>query len=169
MDTPQHETDRVVDAWILSVARDRRAAVGAFEVVHVLTHSPVLFHVPLAPAHCRTVMLWEDRLLPVVDLHALITNGEAAVEASKIGGLEQLIAVVAYEPDPQQPPEFGALLLASLPERASVGNVDACDLDESVAPWAPIALSLFRHAAYGAIPVLDLRRVFRPTGGGVMA
>lgn len=154
--------ERSADAWILALGADRHAAVGITEVLHILAYSPVLFRVPQAPPHCRSVILWEDRVVPVVDLRALITGGADAVGSAGVAGLEQLVAIVAYQSDSSQPAEFGALLLAGLPIRATVTDADACEPDTGVVAWARFASACFRHSSYGAIPVLDLGRVFRP-------
>ena len=102
-------------------------------------------------------------MLPVIDLRALISGGADTVGNAGVAGLEQLVAIVAYQSDLSQPAEFGALLLAGLPVRATVTDADACEHDEGVAGWARFASSWFRHASYGAVPVVDLRRVFRPS------
>jgi len=155
--------ERAAAAWILALGAERRAAVGIYEVLHILAYSPVLFRVPQAPPHCRSVILWEDRVVPVVDLRALITGGADTVASAGVAGLQQLVAIVAYQSDLSQPAEFGALLLAGLPVRATVTDADACEPDAGVTAWARFASSCFRHASYGAVPVLDLGRVFRPS------
>jgi chemotaxis signal transduction protein len=151
------------EAWLLSLGAVHRAAVGIYEVVHVLPHAPALFQVPQAPVYCRGVILWEERVLPVVDLRSLASAGAARVDAAHVAGIEQLVAVVAYQTDPSQIAEYGALLLAAVPARITVTNQQGCEFDPALAPWASFSSSCFRHPNLGAVPVLDLRRVFRPT------
>jgi CheW-like protein len=154
------DAGRSAEAWLLSLGAAHRAAVGIYEVVHILPYAPALFRVPQAPAHCRGVILWEERVLPVVDLRSLVSKGAASVDAAHVAGLEQLIAVVAYQTDRSQVADYGALLLAGLPARTTVTDEQACELDPA---WTSFSSSCFRHANLGPVPVLDLRRVFRPT------
>jgi hypothetical protein len=163
MSNARPDVGRSAEAWLLSLGAAHRAAVGIYEVVHILPYAPSLFQVPQAPAHCRSVILWEERVLPVVDLRSLVSEGAAKVDAAHVAGLEQLLAVVAYLTDRSQVADYGALLLAGLPARTTVTDEQACELDPSLAPWAWFSSSCFRHANLGPIPVLDLRRVFRPT------
>lgn len=149
-------------AWLLTLGTAHQAAVGIYEVVHILPDAPALFPVPQAPVYCRGVILWEERVLPVIDLCALVSEGAAKVDAARIAGLKQLVAVVAYQTARSEAAEYGALLLAEVPARTTVTDEQACELDAALAPWAAFSSSCFRHDSRGPIPVLDLRRVFRP-------
>jgi len=163
MSKTRRDAGRSAEAWLLSLGATHRAAVGIYEVVHILPYAPAVFQVPQAPAHCRGVILWEERVLPVIDLRALVSSGAAKVDAAHVAGLEQLVAVVAYQTDRSQIADYGALLLAGLPARTTVTDEQACELDPALASWASFSSSCFRHANLGPVPVLDLRRVFRPT------
>jgi chemotaxis signal transduction protein len=152
---------RTTDAWLLDFGLGQRAAVGEAEIVHLLTQAPQFYPVPRAPVHCRNVILWEDRVLPVADLPALASAGRSTVFPASVAGMEHLVAVVAYASGVESEPiHYGALLLAGLPDRASVSDDQACDADDAASGWSPITTCCFRHPEHGSVPIVDLRRVF---------
>lgn len=140
-----------MNAWVLDLGGGCQAAVGAREVLHLID-TPRLFDVPLAPAYCRQVVVWQERLLPVMDV------------AGRLGyGMQSgpFLAVVGYQRMRGELPQFGALVLASPPRQVSVSDEQACDLPEEALHWKTLAISCFDHQG-DAVPVLNLSRAFGP-------
>ena len=137
------------NAWILDFGKNYRAAIGARELLHLLdVHST--FAVPCTPTYCHSVVAWQERLLPVMDI------------ASRLSGKSQdaqFIAVVGYQKKRGEYPQFGALLLASPPLQAEVSDEQACNLPQNIPGWNELAISCFDYHG-DAMPVLDLRRLF---------
>jgi chemotaxis signal transduction protein len=137
------------NAWLLDLGQGIRAAVGARVLVHIID-APALHPVPCAPPHCHSVVSWEGRLLPVLDM------------AARLGGAAQtprLLAVAAYQDEPEAPVRFGALVLGALPVAMEVGDVQPCPLPEQPAGWDRFACSCFEREG-AAVPVLHLGRIF---------
>jgi hypothetical protein len=52
------------------------------------------------------------------------------------------------------------MLLGKVPERIQVVDEQACALPGSPAAWHQVAISCFEHPDHGAVPILDLPRLF---------
>jgi len=150
------------NGWLLKLRGQWHAAVGLREMVHVLPYSPRLHMVPQTPPHARHVILWEGKVLPVVDLVAYLEAGaEAGLRtATNPLSLDHLVGVVAYQAAPGAEVSLAAMLLGKIPERIWVTDEQACALPESPSGWQQVAISCFEHPDCGAVPILDLPRIF---------
>lgn len=141
-------------AWVLALAGQLRVAVGERELVHLI-EAPTLLEVPLSPYYCRQVLVWNDIVLPAMDLAAWL-QGQPVQRWLTLAG------VFAYQRRPGTTLEYGALLLAGIPTRARVADEQACPLPEPPAKWRALAISCFQQDNQ-PIPILDLPTIF--TGG----
>ncbi|MGB5065524.1 MAG: chemotaxis protein CheW [Candidatus Competibacter sp.] len=142
-------------AWVLVLDDQLRAAVGERELIYLI-EAPTLLEVPLSPYYCRQTILWNNLLLPAMDLAAWLHKQPKANNNRKLAG------IVAYQPEPNVAPGYGALLLADTPKRVQVADTQACSLPERPNGWRELAISCFRQGE-DAIPILDLPHLF--TGG----
>ncbi len=141
-----------MNAWLLDFGDSCRAAVGTRELLH-LVDAPATFAVPCTPEYCRRVVLWQERLLPVMDMAARL--GAAPHDAP-------FLAVVGYQKLRGEYPQFGALMLASPPRQLAVSDEQACALPAESSAWREWAVSCFElHGT--PIPVLNLRHLFSST------
>jgi chemotaxis signal transduction protein len=150
------------NAWLLKLRGPLRAAVGARELIHVLPYSPRLYPVPQTPPHARHVILWEGKILPVVDLAVFFEAGaeDGLGTATNQLSLDYLVGIVAYQIAPGSEVGLAGMLLGKVPERIRVTDDQACALPEWPAGWQQVAISCFEHPAHGAVPILDLPRLF---------
>jgi len=137
--------------WLLNLDGRHRAAVGQGEMVHLI-ETPALMEVPGSPFHCRQALLWEELLLPAMDLAAWL-EGQPTPRHQTLAG------ICAYQPPGATEPAFGALLLADFPRRLRVDDEQASDLPEQPPGWRELAISCF-DTGDGAIPILDLPYIF---------
>ncbi len=152
-------------AWILSFSPRGRVAIGEFELVHILDRAPRRFGIPGTPAHCREAILWQEEVLPYVDLRKLAPaedadTPESSGETRSADG--EVVAVVGYHAFSKELPQYGALRLRAIPTRVLVTNNSACDLPDDIGELHRMACSCFRHSDFGPVPVLDLPRMFAP-------
>lgn len=140
-------------AWLLNFGDGKLATLGERELLHLVPQAEFL-EVPRVPRHCRRVLAWQNRVVPVWDVLEWLRPGSDHNDA-------RLAAVAGYQFHRGQAPQFGALLLVEPPNRIEVCNSQACDLDEDQAAWRGIAISSFRHEGIPTpIPVLDLPLMF---------
>ena len=141
-------------AWVLVLDGQLRAAVGERELVQLI-EVPTLLEVPFCPYYCRHVLIWNDTVLPAMDLAARL-QGQPLQRSRTLAG------VFAYQTRRGAKPEYGALLLAGIPARVRVTNELACALPKKPPNWRILAISCFKQGD-DAVPILDLPRIF--TGG----
>lgn len=137
------------NAWLLNFGDSCRAAVGTRELLH-LVDAPETFVVPCAPDYCNRVVLWQERLLPVMDMAARL--GAASSHAP-------FLAVVAYQKARGEYPQFAALMLATPPQQLQVSDEQACPLPVQGNAWQELTISCFEHQGE-PIPVLNLNLLF---------
>lgn len=139
-------------AWLLMLGEGLCAAVGERELVH-LVETPTLLDVPTCPYFCRSVLVWNGRLLPVLDAPAWLAKQPPAENDQRLAG------IVAYQSAPHIEPDYGALLLTEVPKRLRVTDALACPLPEHPGGWDELAQSCFLQDKI-AIPILDLPHLF---------
>ena len=140
------------EAWLLSFNKGVLAAIGERELQHI-AHSPAVFPIPLCPFYCNEVMIWNNLLLPVIDLASWVTDGRLTCRSPLLG-------IVAYQPHNQHSTSYAGLRLDSAPRRLSVQDNQACALPEDMPAWRKIAVSCFIYQKDIAVPVLDLPSIF---------
>ena len=141
-------------AWLLLLDGQMRAAVGERELVHLI-EAPVLLEVPVSPPWCRQVLVWNNTVLPTMDL-AVWLRGQPVQRQ------QTLVGVFAHQQEPGAIPEYGALMLSAIPNRIRVTDDQACPLPKQPNHWRTLAISCFRWHDH-PVPVLDLPIIF--TGG----
>ena len=137
--------------WLLQFGQDQRAATGERELLQLL-YAPETHLVPRTPRHLSRVVLWNDRVLPVLDLDVLLGRNEPATQI-------KFLAIIGYQPRPDGRLQFGALSLAAPPVRIVVGDEQGCPLPHELGTWRECFCSCFAEDGC-AIPVLDLSRLF---------
>jgi len=143
-------------AWLLDCGGGTVVAVAATSVLHVVEDASLLFRVPLAPTHCNQVLVWQQHVLPVVDLNVLVSGFTTDVTTIA----RQTYACVLGCRTNNNETEYGVLLLRALPRRISVED------EQSVPPtvaqgesWANIALGFFSYHGR-TVPIIDSAIVF---------
>lgn len=142
-----------VPAWIMSITDTVSVSVGEFELVHILTDTPVLFTVPTAPNYCQQVFVWQNKIIPVMNL------------ATRFGLPEKsdnfIVSIFAYRTEKTEQIEYGALFLTATPSRIEVGNTQACPLSTNLTAWTPYVRCCFQDTkTKKATPILNLERLF---------
>lgn len=145
-------------AWILDFGKGLQAAVGLHEMSHVLT-APVLFDVPGTPHFCNEVIVFQQRILPVLDIPSLL-EGQKVTHSS-----HEVVGIAVYQDNPVNPTSYGGLRLASLPHSIYVTDDQACELPSHKHYWAPpLSVACFQYDG-AVIPVLNLVYLFNKTLG----
>jgi chemotaxis signal transduction protein len=141
-------------AWLLVLDAEFQAAVGEREMVHLL-QAPTAYEVLDAPPYCRQVILWQEELVPILDVAAWLRGEEAVLSPPLVGIFAYQIADgIAY----------GALPLAEVPARRQVSDEQVCPLPTQRPGWAQVALSCFKDGER-SVPILNLDYLFK---GGLL-
>jgi chemotaxis signal transduction protein len=138
-------------AWLFDFGAGLRAAVGGQHLAEYL-RAPEVVEVPLAPALARGVLVWRERLVPLLDLGLLAGNDDDRGEP--VGAI-----VLAYRLAPESPLQYGALALAAAPREIGVRDDLACDLPAQPAFWGALAASCITYEDRPT-PILRVRDIF---------
>jgi chemotaxis signal transduction protein len=141
----------ISNAWALDFQGGFRAAVGELEMVHLIQF-PILIDIPHSPFCCRHVLIWQENIIPVMDLGAWLNGHHSKVQ-------QPLVGIFAYQEQTDTHLHYGALLLAAIPRRLRVSDDQACELPTQPSGWKAIAFSCFSEGD-NAVPILNLQRIF---------
>ena len=149
-------------AWLLTMNGGRRVAVGEGELVHIISDEAERVVVPGQSERIRECIVWQNRQLPLFDVADALrvddSAGDSMATAATSSGT--IIVIAAYQLSNASQVEFGALPVHALPERIEVADDSGCELPPESAGWRGLAHSCFKHQQHGAVPILNLGRVF---------
>jgi chemotaxis signal transduction protein len=143
------------NGWLLSLGAERLVAVGERELVHILAELPRLQRIPRAPAHASHAMVWQERVLPVIDLSVLLDKGE-----SRSSSPASVIGIVAFRGERKGTIGLGALALHDVPRRFETSEADACEIPSRFHAMSALAISCLDHLDHGPVPILHLSKLF---------
>lgn len=123
-------------AWLLQVDDDLCVAFQQYQVKAYLAQTNPIA-VPLAPAFCRHMIFWQQRIVPVLDL-AVYSHPTRWQQAPIAGSAEPAqsnepassCAIIAYRKQANSNIDYIALVLRQAPEKIQVSDKMACDWPE---------------------------------------
>lgn len=139
-------------AWVMDVGDGVAVAAGTAHVVEYLLAADPM-PVPRAPEHCAGLIVWRERLIPVIDLARLLTGRDNAP------GPHRRAVILAYQQAAGRPLQYGALFVTAAPTQTSVSDDMACALPDTQPALAHIARACFTHQDQ-AVAILDPRQLF---------
>ena len=133
------------EAWLLECGNALALAVGDHEMAEYVQQYES-WTVPGAPDYCQRVMVWQNNIVPVMDLAAL--EGGSATNAGQSD-----ICILHYQAAPQQPLQHLALCVSRVPQKISVDDAQACEFPPSLesGKLREVTLACFSH---DGLPVL---------------
>ncbi len=140
------------NAWKLSFSASLRAAVGEFQLIHIFDQ-PELFEVPCTPLHCHQVLVWQEDVLPVMDIDAWVNPYQQTAK-------EPFAGIVAFQQSADMPVQYGCIKLIAPPQRIRVSDSSACEIPEENSFWLELSLASFRDADGQVLMVLNLPKLF---------
>ena len=149
-------------AWLLTMNGGRRAAVGERELVHIIADEVERVVVPGKSERIREFIVWQNRQLPLFDVAGALRLDDSASDsmATAADNSGAIIVIAAYQLSNASQVEYGALPVHVLPERIDVADDSGCELPPESAGWRGLSHSCFKHQQHGAVPILNLGRVF---------
>ena len=140
-----------VSAWLLKTGGAVDLALGNVHLVQ-LPDEVKYFPVPAAPLYARSVLLWQEQVLAVLDPHAWLF-GSRQPDA-------KFVAVVAYQLEPMAPLKHGAIALPEVPQSIEVKDDMACSIEQAL-PEIVQASCISSFALDGhTVLVPDLAKLF---------
>ena len=143
-----------VAAWVMQIDRMSRVAVGQLELIHIIAN-PEYIEVPKAPRHCKRVVMWNNKVIPVMDLSILVNDASAFYQHNSV-------AVALYAPEGRHELQYGGIQLIDMPVLDKVSNQQQVTQSELSEQWKPLSVSAYRGRDSDIIPILDLPKLFSP-------
>ena len=124
------------EAWLLECGDSLSIAVGDHEMVEYI-QGPFCYSVPVSPAYCDSVLLWQDKFVPVMDI--------AAVFDKPVDQANSVICLLNYQPEPNTALLQLAIRVNKAPEKVTVDDAHACETPDLIknSPLNQIILSSF--------------------------
>lgn len=138
-------------AWVIQLDHQMSAAVGQMELIHIVDN-PEFYKIPGAPAYCDHVILWNNRIIPVMDLSAWLNDSTVVFRRS-------LVAIAVYR-DQNNELKYGGIHLSDTPATEVVSNDQACALPITSNRWKAVSVSCFRSSDSNPVPILDVPTIF---------
>lgn len=137
-------------AWLLVPYGAEPFAVAEHVVMEYLSATQP-HAVPLTSPHCRAVLFWRNRIVPLLDFGVLAGPDRASAIPKAV--------VLAYQPEPGAPLIHIAVALREPPVRIVVDDGMACALPpENKMPWGLLATSCFARDGV-ATPIVSIARL----------
>ncbi len=140
-----------VDAWLLAIDYDNKVAVGEFELVYIVNQAEYI-HVPQAPEYCSQIIIWNGKVVPVVDLSSWFTSREQLDDC-------KAIAILAYE-GAKGEVQYGGLKLIDIPMLESVTNDQFCHLSQQKMKMEKISHSSYMSKNGEVVAILNIPSIF---------
>lgn len=137
-------------AWLLDFGNGLQAAVGYNEMWQILM-SPKVFEIPCTPKYCHKVLVFEDRILPLLDISYLLIGKKSITD--------DVIGIALYQEDPNKPVNYAGFNCASIPRTINVSDDQMCELPSEQQYWKTFSLSCF-SLENKAIPIINLAHIF---------
>jgi hypothetical protein len=148
-----HTTGAATPAQLLEYAHGRHVALPQHATLEVL-EQPQIVPVPGSAYYSVGLAKWQNRWLPVIDLHVLLQAYRKQYAAPT-----RYLLVVAYPTAPRTPLQHGVIALPMLPAVITVFDDTLCPLPTDSDLWPHLALSCFEHQGR-PVPILDTGRLF---------
>ncbi|MGD8348858.1 MAG: chemotaxis protein CheW [Gammaproteobacteria bacterium] len=140
------------EAWLLDCGNSLAIAVGDHEMAEYVQERS--FHrVPGSPGYCSSVLVWQNNIVPVMDLSAL--------QYGPAGELENFfVCVLNYQEAPNSPIQHLALRVVRAPQKIRVDDEHACEIPDSLqsSVLKQVCLACFNHDELPVL-VLDIARL----------
>ena len=144
-------------AWIISITPTLTVSVGEFELVHILPDKPILHKIPKSPRYCEHIIVWENKIIPIMDLSVRLGFTESTDLTSK----NTIVGVFAYRAEDTGKPGFGAFFMNATPRRCEVSDTQGCDLPNTFKHWKRYVSSSYKIEENGEETVIiRLNRLF---------
>ena len=138
-------------AWVMNVGEGLYVAVSRAELVHILD-SPYCVRIPQAPAYCNHTAIWNDALLPIMDISYLLGHTTGS-------HVRDVVAVTIFK-DKQGEHHYGGIRQAAPPELEYVTNDQICTPPVHLDRLAPASVSWFLSQDGHPVPILDVANLF---------
>lgn len=138
------------EAWLVECGHTR-VFISAINMLHVIDDATLRQRVPMTPAHCNSVLVWQQQLMPVVNLAELLNQPtQSSYHYSCILGWQNRDIGT----------EYGALAASAFPLRVMIHDSHRVTAPvEQIEAWRDYALCFVEYNSK-TVPIIDPARLF---------
>lgn len=142
----------ISEAWFLECGNSLALAVCDHEMAEYVQPQQT-WTVPGAPQYCARVMVWQNNIVPIMDIAAL--EGGAMLDAE-----QSHVCVLHYQVAPQQPLQQLAVRVTRPPQKVKVDDEQVCEFPASMesGKLRDVTLACFNHDGLPVL-VIDIARL----------
>lgn len=137
--------------WLLPLDQAVNVAVGEYEFIHIVDQ-PEYLPIPQTPEYCKHVILWNENIVPVINLSSWFSGQKQSEDAG-------VVAILIYSNSDGEL-LYGGIKLVNIPVLAKVKNDQGCSLPGNADKWREISLSCFKSSNGEVVPILDVAALF---------
>jgi chemotaxis signal transduction protein len=138
------------EAWLVECG-NVRVFVSAVNMQHVIEHAGLHFAVPMTPKHCNSVLVWQQQVLPVVNLAEMMSQSAMASCAYS--------CVMGWQ-DIERGTEYGVLAASKFPQRVMIHDSHCVEPAVEIAHvWQGLAMCFVEYNNK-QVPIIDVARLF---------
>ena len=141
------------NAWLLECGDALTVAVSDHEIVECVQPERY-FRIPGTPDYCCSVLAWQDKLVPVMDMAAALHDDHRAQS-------EWLFAcLLSYQLAPKQPLQYLALRISQAPQKIQVDDEQVCEVPTGGISQllASVSFCCFSHQQL-PVAILDIAKL----------
>jgi len=136
------------EAWLLECGAVR-VLLSVINMQHVV-EATQMFHMPMMPAHCNTVLVWQQHVMPIINIAGWLHEPVSTCPYSCIIGWQDI----------ERGTEYGVLAASAFPQRIKVHDANCVTPSTELAQrWRQCALC-FVQLGNEIVPVIDPARLF---------
>jgi len=137
------------DAWLIECDESLSIAVADCEMLELI-QAGQCHHVPGSPDYCSSVLVWQENVVPIMNLSALHHGANQQRPGS-------YLCLLNYQETPNTSLQHLALPVSKAPERIQVNDDQVCELPREYESslLKPVTLSCFTHHAKPVL-ILDI-------------
>lgn len=135
------------NAWLLEASGGDKFAVAEYELIEYV-HAPELIELPLTPEYCSSILLWHERMVPVVNLGILMTEENPYMHS---------VCILAYQKKPGDVLNYIGVSLQEPPIKININDnqtANVQDIDHAV--WRALSVSCYKEQE-AVVPILGVQ------------
>lgn len=143
----------ISNAWLLECGDALTVAVSDHEIVECVQPERY-FRIPGTPDYCCSVLAWQDKLVPVMDMAAALDDDH------KVRSEPLFACLLSYQLAPKQPLQYLALPISQTPQKIQVDDEQVCELptDGISRLLASVSFCCFSHQQL-PVAILDIAKL----------
>jgi chemotaxis signal transduction protein len=141
------------NAWLLECGDALTVAVSDHEIVECVQPERY-FKIPGTPDYCCSVLAWQDKLVPVMDMAAALRDDH------KTQSEPLYVCLLSYQLAPKQPLQYLALSISQAPQKIQVDDEQVCEqpTDGISQLLASVSFCCFSHQQL-PVAILDIAKL----------